>query len=136
MYHMFLLSIIRVRPSPTIFASTQPNYLHIYRISCKITKKERRERSLPCYDSHGLIQHVKRIYNNNNNNTRIRAEEVARDEVGLCWRGGGGGNRSAAELRYRTVSRCLHPRGGTLGILYEQLPHLVLVLYVYSREIR
>ena len=66
MYHMFLLSIIRVRPSPTIFASTQPNYLHIYRISCKITKKERRERSLPCYDSHGLIQHVKRIYNNNN----------------------------------------------------------------------
>src|ERR1700730_7501994 len=68
MYHMFLLSIIRVRPSPTIFASTQPNYLHIYRISCKITKKERRERSLPCYDSHGLIQHVKRIYNNNNNN--------------------------------------------------------------------
>ena len=68
MYHMFLLSIIRARPSPTIFASTQPNYLHIYRISCKITKKERRERSLPCYDSHGLIQHVKRIYNNNNNN--------------------------------------------------------------------
>jgi hypothetical protein len=64
---MFLLSIIRVRPSPTIFASTQPNYLHIYRISCKITKKERRERSLPCYDSHGLIQHVKIIYNNNNN---------------------------------------------------------------------
>ena len=66
MYHMFLLSIIRVRPSPTIFASTQPNYLYIDRISCKITKKERRERSLPCYDSHGLIQHVKRIYNNNN----------------------------------------------------------------------
>ena len=65
---MFLLSIIRVRPSPTIFASTQPNYLYIDRISCKITKKERRERSLPCYDSHGLIQHVKRIYNNNNNN--------------------------------------------------------------------
>jgi hypothetical protein len=33
--------------------------------------------------------------------TLIRAEDVARDEVGLCWRGGG--NRSAAELRYRTV---------------------------------
>jgi hypothetical protein len=77
MYHMFLLSIIRVRPSPTIFASTQPNYLHIYRISCKITKKERRERSLPCYDSHGLIQHVKRIYNNNNNNNDVGGLVVA-----------------------------------------------------------
>jgi hypothetical protein len=66
---MLVMLVTRVRPSPTIFASTQPNYLHIYRISCKITKKERRERSLPCYDSHGLIQHVKRIYNNNNNNS-------------------------------------------------------------------
>src|SRR3981189_2127783 len=78
MYHMFLLSIIRARPSPTIFASTQPNYLHIYRISCKITKKERRERSLPCYDRHGLIQHVKRIYNNNNNNNSTSESTAAK----------------------------------------------------------
>ena len=67
MYHMFPLSIIRARPSTTIFASTQPNYLYIHHISYKITKKECRGRPLPCYDSHGLIQHVKRIYNNNNN---------------------------------------------------------------------
>src|ERR1700722_12255693 len=89
MYHMFLLSIIRVRPSPMIFASTQPNYLHIYRISCKITKKERRERSLPCYDSHGLIQHVKRIYNNNTvkpryKNTFGTEEWYSYSEVFLC----------------------------------------------------
>ena len=68
MYHMFLLSVIRVRPSPTVFASIQPNYLQMYHISCKITQKGRRERSLPCCDIHGLIEHVKRIYNNNNNN--------------------------------------------------------------------